>query len=110
MDLNIFKCTQIQEINECGIVDDTTILLCNDKEIHRFSCTDKSNRDKWIKKVNKLVDKRRARLQSINNHEFEWKWVQEFENPLVMISSSWKILMKQWSQEIIHQHQLLELP
>ena len=48
-------------------MDDLTILLCNDKEIHRFSCNDNFSRNKWVKKVNKLVDKRSARLQSINN-------------------------------------------
>ena len=57
----------ISEINQCGMVDDRTILLCNDKEIHRFSCNDKFSRDKWVKKVNKLVDKRAQRLININN-------------------------------------------
>ena len=81
MDINIFACTKrlnnlmkrddvklpMREINECGTVNDLTILLCNDKEIHRFACGDKFNRDKWVKKVNKLVDKRAQRLQNINN-------------------------------------------
>ena len=81
MDINVFACTKrvnklmkrddiklpLKEINECGTVNDLTILLCNDKEIHRFSCNDKFSRNKWIKKVNKLVDKRTQRLQNINN-------------------------------------------
>lgn len=80
-DINIFKCSQrlcqllarenvklpISEINECGSVDNKAVLVCNDKEIHRFSCSDNFGRNKWIKKVNKLVDKRMQRLANINN-------------------------------------------
>jgi len=55
------------EINECGQVNDCTILVCDAKEVHRFSCNDSMARNKWIKKVNKLVDKRADRLANINN-------------------------------------------
>eukprot|EP00483_Globobulimina_turgida_P000382 UN00382 len=57
----------MSEINGCGQVNDLTILLCNDKEIHRFSCNDKFSRNKWVKKVNKLVDKRANRLINMSN-------------------------------------------
>ncbi len=81
MHINIFSCTKrlnelkqrndiklpISEINNVGVCDAKTILLCNDKEIHRFNCDDKFNRNKWVKKVNKLVDKRKKRLNDINN-------------------------------------------
>jgi len=81
MDTNPLNCTKrvhrllkrdniklpISEINECGVVNALTVLICNEKEIHRFECNDQQSREKWLRKVNKLVDKRSNRLQNINN-------------------------------------------
>eukprot|EP01084_Bolivina_argentea_P047977 88438_1 len=59
----------MEEINACGPINDAecTILLCNEKELHRATCNDKHSRNKWVKKVNRLVDKRAARLVNIND-------------------------------------------
>jgi len=81
MDTNVLNCTNrlmtllkrddvklpISEINECGLVNQSTVLICNTAEIHRFACNDRQTRDKWVAKVNKLCDKRSNRLKKINN-------------------------------------------
>merc|ERR1712087_710506 len=54
------------EVKQVGPTSDLTILMANDREIHKFACSDKFSRNKWIKKVNKLVDKRSKRLKEIN--------------------------------------------
>jgi len=59
-----------QEIQALGDVTDLDILCCKDTEIHKFSCNDKASRDKWVRKVNKLVDKRATRLAEINSGLF----------------------------------------
>merc|ERR1712039_918278 len=58
------------EIQKLGDVGDTDLLCCNDSEIHKFSCNDQVTRDKWVKKVNRLVDKRAKRLAEINSGLF----------------------------------------
>lgn len=58
------------EVEKVGNVGELDILCCSDDEIHRFSCNDKTTRDKWVKKVNKLVDKRSKRLAEINSGLF----------------------------------------
>ena len=57
----------VNEIKAAGDVSDLTILMCNDREIHKFACNDKFSRNKWVKKVNKLVDRRAKRLKEINS-------------------------------------------
>jgi len=58
------------EVAALGNVTDLDILCCNDSEIHKFTCSDKNSRDKWVRKVNKLVDKRSKRLAEINSGLF----------------------------------------
>jgi len=84
LDVSVEKCTsRIQvllnnrnlklpksEVAKLGAVGETDILCCNDSEIHKFSCNDMVTRDKWVKKVNRLVDKRAKRLAEINSGLF----------------------------------------
>jgi len=58
------------EVADVGQLTDLDIICCSDSEIHKFSCNDKVTRDKWVKKVNKLVDKRSKRLAEINSGLF----------------------------------------
>merc|ERR1712176_598817 len=58
------------EVAKLGALTETHILCCNDSEIHQFACNDQVTRDKWVKKVNRLVDKRAKRLAEINSGLF----------------------------------------
>merc|ERR1719471_1215885 len=58
------------EIAKVQPLSDVDILCCCDNEIHKFTCNDHTTRDKWVKKVNKLVDKRSKRLAEINSGLF----------------------------------------
>jgi len=58
------------EVAKVGVPGELDILCCSDSEIHKFSCNDTVTRDKWVKKINKLVDKRSKRLAEINSGLF----------------------------------------
>ncbi len=46
------------EIAKVQPLTNQDILCCSDREIHKFTCNDTATRDKWVKRINKLVDKR----------------------------------------------------
>jgi len=58
------------EIEKVQPLTNVDILCCSDSVIHKFTCNDNSTRDKWVKKINKLVDKRSKRLAEINSGLF----------------------------------------
>merc|ERR1712083_802478 len=45
--------SEVEKVEPLGDLD---IMCVSDHEVHKFTCNDKVTRDKWVKKVNKLVD------------------------------------------------------